>query len=104
DGRRPAHTELIEEPMSAVLPSTSRPAPPRPPVWHADRAPATGYGGLARRAVAGVIDGAVVGAIAAAAVVLLASKLAIPFRFGAEFWLASLVIGWLYFGLLESSE
>ncbi|MBN9091102.1 MAG: RDD family protein [Reyranella sp.] len=90
--------------MAAVLPSPSRPAPPPPPVWHADRAPATGYGGLAIRAVAGMIDGIAVGAVAAAAIVLLGSKLAIPFRFGPEFALASVLVGWLYFGLLESSD
>jgi uncharacterized RDD family membrane protein YckC len=90
--------------MSAAYPSTSRPAAPPPPVWHADRVQATGYGGFARRAVAGLIDGAVVCAGAAAAVVLLGSKIAIPSTFGAEFWLASVIVGWLYFGLLESSE
>jgi uncharacterized RDD family membrane protein YckC len=88
--------------MTALF--NSDPAAPLPPVWDAGRnGRATGYAGFLIRVLAGVIDGLVVGAISAGAIMVLASGTASD-RFGAEFVVVSLFVGWLYCALLESSE
>ena len=92
----------------ATVPN-SGPAAPPPPVWDARPAgPATtGYGGFWIRVVAYVIDAVLLGIASTVIGMVVGSNPFAPDAM-ADFNYAgnglSIVVGWLYFALLESSE
>jgi len=90
----------------ANVPNSGPSAPP-PPVWDArPSGQPTGYGGFWIRVVAYLIDAILLGVVGT----ILASLAGIPMMageataFDPTVNLGSLVIGWLYFALMESSE
>lgn len=92
----------------ANVPGSGPAAPPPPPVWNAGASgsAAVAYGGFWIRVVAYLIDAILLGGASA----ILASLLGVD-MFGGEKTafdptvnVGSLIIGWLYFALMESSE
>ena len=93
--------------MASVPNSTS--APPPPPVWDARPAGATAqvaYGGFWIRFVAYLIDAILLSVVYGVVATVLGVDLMSPdfVNYAPEANLISLLVGWLYFALLESSE
>jgi uncharacterized RDD family membrane protein YckC len=94
----------------ASVPDSGSAAPPPPPVWNAQPAgqAQVAYGGFWLRLVAYIIDAivlsVVVGIIAAIVGVKLFDTENPEAAFDPTLNLVSLVISWLYFALMESSE
>jgi uncharacterized RDD family membrane protein YckC len=91
----------------ASVPNSGPAAPPPPPVWDAQPAGVgqVAYGGFWIRFVAYIIDAIVLTIVGG----VLASIFGVSWEtdwehYDPTFNLVSLVIGWLYFALLESSE
>lgn len=92
----------------ASVPNSGPAAPPPPPVWNAQSAGAAqvAYGGFWIRLVAYIIDAILLSVV----VGVLASLVGFNMmetdweRYDPTINLLSLVIGWLYFALMESSE
>ena len=91
----------------ASVPNSGPAAPPPPPVWDAQPAGVgqVAYGGFWIRFVAYIIDAIVLTIVGS----VLASIFGVSWEtdwehYDPTFNLVSLVIGWLYFALLESSE
>jgi uncharacterized RDD family membrane protein YckC len=92
-------------------PNPGRGTPPPPPVWNAvpppvDRLAPRGYGGFWLRVVAYIIDGVIVGIPSAILGGLAGIATAQSDDFGVHTTtnLISVVISWLYFAFMESSE
>jgi uncharacterized RDD family membrane protein YckC len=91
----------------ASVPNSGPAAPPPPPVWDARPAGAVAYGGFWIRFVAYVIDAILLSLVfwALAAVVgVNPMDIENASGFNPMLNLTSLVVGWLYFALMESSE
>jgi uncharacterized RDD family membrane protein YckC len=93
----------------ASVPNSGSAAPPPPPVWDAQPigASAVAYGGFWIRVLAYVIDGILLG-IAGGIIGRLFGPVVPEMTFDQVFFSPrtglSLIVGWLYFALLESSE
>lgn len=83
------------QPGQTVLPAEQQAAPPAPPLFMVE------YAGFWKRLAAIIIDGLILGVASAFLYFIAFLGLGI---FGISVYLLSLVAGWLYFALMESSR
>lgn len=93
----------------ASVPNSGPAAPPPPPVWNAQPAGQSqvAYGGFWVRLVAYLIDAIVLSVVVGVIASIMGLNIFDPesaASFDPTLNLASVVIGWLYFSLMESSE
>jgi uncharacterized RDD family membrane protein YckC len=93
----------------ASVPNSGPAAPPPPPVWNAQPAGQSqvAYGGFWIRLVAYLIDAIVLSVVVGVIASIMGLNIFDPesaASFDPTLNLASVVIGWLYFSLMESSE